>query len=74
MSKYQPLWQAIQNSGEETLMLTFDRAEELAGVPIDHSFLNCKKELLAYGYKIGKISLKQRTISVERMTQDDSCV
>ena len=28
------------------------------GLPIDHSFLKYKKELMEYGYKVGKISMK----------------
>lgn len=30
----------------------------MLGFEIDHSFLDCKKELEEYGYKVGKISLK----------------
>jgi len=36
-------------------------------MPIDHSFLNCKKELLNYGYKVGKISLKGKTVDFEKV-------
>ena len=28
----------------------------------DHSFLTYKKELLEYGYKVGKISMKNKTV------------
>ena len=34
----------------------------ICGFPIDHSFLNCKKELEAYGYQVGKISMKNQTV------------
>ena len=44
------------------LTLSFDAVEELAGVPLDHSFLSCKKELTAYGYAVGRISMKNRTV------------
>lgn len=33
---------------------------------IDHSFLTYKKELEAYGFRIGKISMKKQTIAIER--------
>ena len=32
----------------------------MLGFEIDHLFLNCKKELEEYGYKVGKISLKEQ--------------
>ncbi len=34
---------------------------------IDHSFLTFKKELEAYGFKIGKISMKEKTVNVEKI-------
>ena len=62
MSKYDPLWEYIQNRGEQTFKLTFEEIEKIAGVPIDHSFLKYKKELLEYGYEVGKISMKEQTV------------
>ena len=62
MSKYDPLWEYIQNHGEQTFELTFSEIEKIAGVPIDHSFLKYKKELLEYGYEVGKISMKEQTV------------
>ncbi|MBR1442321.1 MAG: hypothetical protein IJ583_02165 [Firmicutes bacterium] len=62
MSKYDPLWEYIQNRGEQTFELTFAEIEEITGVPIDHSFLKYKKELLEYGYEVGKISMKEQTV------------
>ena len=47
---------------EEHFKLSYDEIETIAGVPIDHSFLTDKKELLDYGYKVGKISMKERTV------------
>ena len=52
MSKYDALWGSIRERGQPRLTLSFDAAEELAGVPLDHSFLSCKKELTAYGYAV----------------------
>lgn len=62
MSKYDSLWKHIQRSGKDSLDLTFDEIAAIAGLPIDHSFLNYKKELLDYGYEVGKISLKNKTV------------
>ena len=62
MSKYDALWESIRERGQPRLTLSFDAAEELAGVPLDHSFLSCKKELTAYGYAVGRISMKSRIV------------
>jgi hypothetical protein len=64
MSKYDILWKHIKDN--DVKQLTFDDVESVCGFPIDHSFLNAKKELETYGYKIGKISMKNKTISVEK--------
>lgn len=50
MSKYELLWNWIKENGTDSFKLTFDEIEKIAGLSIDHSFLNCKKELKAYGY------------------------
>lgn len=63
MSKYDKLWKYVQNSGTQQLVLTFDEICEIAGVPLDHSFLKYKNELLQYGYKVGKISLKEQLVN-----------
>lgn len=44
------------------MQLTFEEIQEIAGVPIDHSFLKYKKELTEYGYQVGKISMKNETV------------
>ncbi len=62
MSKYEPLWEYIRKSGEQALKLTFDEIENIAGLPIDHSFLKYKKGLEEYGYQVGKISMKEQTV------------
>lgn len=64
MSKYKPLWQHIQATSPA--ILTFDKLEQVCGFPIDHSFLKAKKELEAYGFKVGKISMKEKTIRIEQ--------
>ena len=67
MSKYERLWNWIQENGTDSFKLTFDEIEKIAGMPIDHSFLNSKKELLNYGYKVGNISLKGKTVDFEKV-------
>lgn len=62
MSKYEKLWKYIKESNEPQMMLTFDEIGEISGVPIDHSFLKYKKELSEYGYIVGKISMKAKTV------------
>jgi hypothetical protein len=66
MSKYNPLWSYIESRGEQSFTLTFDEAAAVLGFEIDHSFLNSKKELLDYGYQVGKISLKNKTVAFEK--------
>ncbi len=62
MSKYDALWEYMQKNGQESLQLTVEEIQEIAGVPIDHSFLKYKKELTEYGYQVGKISMKNETV------------
>ena len=62
MSKYQKLWDYIAAAKKTELLLSFKQIEEVLGFSIDHSFLNYKKELLNYGYKVEKISLKNHTV------------
>lgn len=62
MSKYDALWQYIGKQGQDSLLLTFTQIEKAGGMAIDHSFLQYKKELAQYGYRVGKISLKQQTV------------
>ena len=46
MSKYDSLWKYVQNSGMKNLKLTFEEIQNFAGIPVDHSFLKYKKELV----------------------------
>ena len=62
MSKYEPLWKWVTENKSNDLTLTFDEIESIAGLPIDHSFLTYKKELLGYGFSVAKISMKERTV------------
>jgi len=67
MSKYEPLWQYLANDGRNTLKLTFDEIKDILGFRIDHSFLNYKKEAEQFGYQVGKISLKEKRITFEKL-------
>lgn len=62
MSKYNALWEYIHKDGNPLIKLSFDEIHNIAGIEIDHSFLTYKKELIQYGYKVGKISLKGQTV------------
>lgn len=66
MSKYNALWKYIRKSGEPSIKLSFEGIRNITGIPIDHSFLNYKKELLAYGYTVVKISLKDKTVIFQK--------
>lgn len=66
MNKYSKLFEWIKNQGQESYRLTFDDIEKIAGIPIDHSFLKYKKELLEYNYQVTKISLKERYVIFEK--------
>lgn len=68
MSKYHALWEWLAANGGEGVILSFDEVKEHAGVPLDHSFLTYKKELLAYGYEVGKISMKAQTVAFRPIT------
>ena len=67
MSKYTPLWNWIRENGEDSFKLTFAEIEQIAGVPLDHSFLKYKKELQEYGYQVSKISMKIEIVAFEKL-------
>ena len=67
MSKYNALWEWIRENGTDSFKLTFDEIGQIAGVPIDHSFLVYKKELVGYGYQVVKISLKEQTVLFQQL-------
>lgn len=67
MSKFNNLWEKIGQDGRVLFTLSFAEIETMAGLPIDHSFLNAKKELLSFGYQVKKISLKEQTVIFEKI-------
>lgn len=66
MSKYQLLWESVGARTEPTLRLSFEEIRSILGFEIDHSFLTAKKELLSHGYRVGKISLTNKTVDFVR--------
>ena len=60
MSKYDPLWAYVKTNVPSEL--TFEEIRQVCGFPMDHAFLSYKKELEAYGYQVGKISMKDHTV------------
>ncbi|MDE7050849.1 MAG: hypothetical protein K2O75_08300 [Lactobacillus sp.] len=69
MSKFNPLWEYIKNNKSSDFQLSFDQIQEIAGLPIDHSFLTYKKELKDYGFEVGKISLKNETVNFKKLEE-----
>ena len=71
MKKYRSLWKFIAAQEEAALTLTFAEVEKIAGVPMDHSFLNSKKEILEYGWRVKKIQIGKQTGSFERADKNE---
>ena len=69
MSKYDPLWEFVQKNGSECFKLSFAEIESIIKIPIDHSFLKYKKELEEYGYRVGKISMKEQNIVFHKLDE-----
>ena len=67
MSKYNSLWEYVQRDGSQSLKLTYEEIQNIAGIPIDHSFLKYKKELTEYGYQVSKISMKEQTVTFNKI-------
>ena len=67
MSKYNKLWEYVQKRGTESFHLSFAEIQEIAGIPIDHSFLKFKIELAGYGWQVGKISMKEQTVCFHKV-------
>lgn len=67
MSKYNALWEYVQQREDVPFKLTFDEIGKISGVPLDHSFLTYKKELAAYGYQVVKISIKEQTVLFSKL-------
>ena len=62
MSKYEPLWNWLKENDRDDYKLSYEEMKEIMGFELDHSFLNYKKEAKEYGYEVGKISMKEKTV------------
>lgn len=71
MSKYDPLWKYIKRRGGESLKLTYTEIEKATKFPLDHAFLVYKKELLEYGYSVGKISVKEKSVTFNKLSPEE---
>lgn len=69
MSKYQPLWDYVKAHDQDVYDLSFEDISRILGFEIDHAFLTYKKELLDMGYEVGKISLKNKRLTMHRISQ-----
>ena len=67
MSKYQPLWNYIKEKQKVNYKLTYEEIKSILGFEIDHSFLTYKKELKEYGYEVDKISMKEKTVTFNKI-------
>ena len=62
MSKYETLWNWLKENHRDDYKLSYEEMKEIMGFELDHSFLNYKKEAKEYGYEVGKISMKEKTV------------
>ncbi len=67
MSKYEPLWQYLKKNNKESYQLSYAEIRKILGIDLDHSFLTYKKEAREYGYEVGKISMKEKTVSFKKI-------
>ena len=67
MSKYEPLWKYLKENNKENYKLSYEEIKNIIGFEIDHSFLIYKKELKEYGYEVGKISMKEKTVKFHKI-------
>ena len=67
MSKYDPWWNYLKKNSKDNYKLSYEEIKNILGFDIDHSFLTYKKEAKEYGYEVGKISMKEKTIIFNRI-------
>ena len=67
MSKYENLWKYIKENEKEEYKLSYEEIRNILGFDLDHSFLKYKKELLEYGYEVGKISIKEKYVLIHKI-------
>ena len=69
MSKYEPLWKYLKENKKENYKLSYEEIKMILGFAIDHSFLTYKKEAKEYGYEVGKIAMKEKTIIFKKSVE-----
>lgn len=67
MSKYDPLWNYLKENKKDNYKLSCKEIKNILGFNIDHSFLTYKKELIMYGYKVDKISIKEKIVNFTKI-------
>lgn len=67
MSKYELLWKYIKENNKATYKLSYEQIKDILGFDIDHAFLTYKKELKEYGYEVDKISIKEKTVTFNKI-------
>ncbi|MCI9366151.1 MAG: hypothetical protein HFJ54_06385 [Clostridia bacterium] len=67
MSKYEPLWKYLKENNKDDYKLSYEEIKNILGFDIDHSFLTYKKEAKEYGYEVGKISMKEKTVIFKKI-------
>ena len=67
MSKYEPLWKYLKENNKDDYKLSYEEIKNIIGFEIDHSVLTYKKEAKEYGYEVGKISMKEKTIMFNKL-------
>ena len=72
MSKYEPLWKYLKEQAKDTYLLSYEDIQKITGFMLDHSFLTHKKELFDYGYEVIKISMKNKTVLIQKIDQHKS--
>ncbi len=67
MDKYSELWEYVRAKNRLSLELSFEQILEIAKIPIDHSFLTSKKQLLSYGFRVEKISIREQKVIFKKV-------
>lgn len=67
MSKYEPLWKYLKMYGQDVYVLSYADIKDILGFDLDHAFLNYEKEAKDFGYEVGKISLKNKTVTFRKI-------
>ena len=67
MSKYDPLWNYLKENKKDIYKLSYEEIKDILNFDIDHSFLTYKKDAKDYGYEVGKISMKDKTVIIKKV-------